>query len=204
MTRRRTPESVRFDIAHELGNLVMHSRGTDFATGKEGEREADRFAAKFLMPSASVNNYMPQDPTQEKVFELKRFYGISAMAMAVKAKTSRKLTEWSYRTMREKLVRAGYDKDEPNGRTAYEKTRVFEFLFDTQRTTRWTPAKLAQELCLPVDDLQSLTLRTVIGIVITTGHTVAGAVTGREVASPRLHAVKIELSGDTRRRSKSA
>ncbi|STC69151.1 transcriptional regulator [Corynebacterium pilosum] len=165
LTRRRTPEGVRFDIAHELGHLVLHSRGNNYAAGKEDEREADRFASEFLMPTASVRNYMPQDPTREQLFDHKRYYGVSAMAMAVKAKTTGKLTEWSFRSVRKRLVHAGFDVAEPGGLSSYEQSRVFTFLFSPERTQRWTPTKVAHELSLPIDDLQSLTLNTVLAPV---------------------------------------
>ncbi|SQG63374.1 transcriptional regulator [Corynebacterium renale] len=190
LTRRRTPEGVRFDIAHELGHLVLHSCGSDFAAGKEEEREADRFAAEFLMPTASVNNYMPQNPTKEQLIELKRFYGVSTMAMAVKAKATGKLTKWSYRTMKQSLADDGFDKGEPGGLSDYERSRVFTFLFSPERTQRWTPATVAEELCLPVEDLQRLTLNTVLGVVTDTGERLSHASDFAEHPKPQLRVVK--------------
>ncbi|SES13940.1 XRE family transcriptional regulator [Corynebacterium cystitidis] len=190
LTRRRTPEGVRFDIAHELGHLVMHSRGADYAAGKEEEREADRFAAEFLMPTASISNYMPQDPTEERLFELKRFYGVSAMAMAVKAKTTGKLTQWSYRSVRRRLISGGFDKGEPGGLSSYEQSRVFQFLFSPARTQRWTPATVAKDLCIPVEDLQSLTLNTVLGAVPAAKQESSYTVDPEEHSRPQLRIVK--------------
>lgn len=190
LTRRRTPEGVRFDIAHELGHLVLHSCGSDFAAGKEEEREADRFAAEFLMPTASVNNYMPQNPTKEQLIELKRFYGVSTMALAVKAKTTGKLTEWSYRTMKQSLVNDGFDKGEPGGLHEYERSRVFTFLFSPERTQRWTPATVAEELCLPVEDIQFFTLNTALGVVPTAEYEPSDFVSSDECRKPQLRVVE--------------
>ncbi len=42
-------DRVRFSLAHEIGHIVVHQLPTD-----DMEREADRFAAEFLMPESAV------------------------------------------------------------------------------------------------------------------------------------------------------
>ena len=42
---------MRFDAAHELGHLVLHSDDKNVLENmKDKEHEADRFASSFLMP----------------------------------------------------------------------------------------------------------------------------------------------------------
>ncbi|MFB8004769.1 helix-turn-helix domain-containing protein [Nocardia sp. NPDC056000] len=48
------PHRQRFDVAHELGHLVMHC---DAEPGhRVAELQADRFAAEFLLPSAQIGD----------------------------------------------------------------------------------------------------------------------------------------------------
>lgn len=52
----KSAERSRFDAAHELGHLVrdVYSMRHGQAHGPEMERQADAFAAAFLMPMTSV------------------------------------------------------------------------------------------------------------------------------------------------------
>lgn len=75
----------RFDLAHELGHLVMH-RHIDSAdiedkdVLKEIERQADRFAGAFLLPSGSFPNEV-FTPRLDAFVELKRRWKVSIQAM---------------------------------------------------------------------------------------------------------------------------
>lgn len=75
----------RFDVAHELGHLVMHrhietSEIQDRATLKEIERQADRFAGAFLLPKHSFPNEV-FSPRLDAFVELKRRWKVSVAAM---------------------------------------------------------------------------------------------------------------------------
>ena len=52
LNTRKSPEHSRFDAAHELGHLVLHKHGGP--SGMPAERQANEFAAAFLMPQADV------------------------------------------------------------------------------------------------------------------------------------------------------
>src|SRR5258708_40375904 len=47
-TAKGSTSRTRFDMAHELGHLVMHSKPTLELADRE--KQADRFAAAFLLP----------------------------------------------------------------------------------------------------------------------------------------------------------
>lgn len=75
----------RFDLAHELGHLVMHrhieqSEIQDRATLKEIERQADRFAGAFLLPRHSFPNEV-FSPRLDAFVDLKRRWKASVQAM---------------------------------------------------------------------------------------------------------------------------
>jgi Zn-dependent peptidase ImmA (M78 family)/DNA-binding XRE family transcriptional regulator len=75
----------RFDLAHELGHLVMH-RHIDSAEIedkdylKEIERQADRFAGAFLLPKHSFPNEV-FTPRLDAFVDLKRRWKVSIQAM---------------------------------------------------------------------------------------------------------------------------
>lgn len=159
--RRRTPEGVRFDLAHELGHLVMHSsKSKTFMMGVEEEREADRFASELLMPESGVLEYLPSHTKVDDILSVKVYFQVSAMALARKSLTAGRLTDWSYRQICSELTRRGYRTSEPGGATVHERSRVFGFVFSRDREQRLTPKIIADDLALPEEDVHALTLKT--------------------------------------------
>ncbi|WP_368660513.1 ImmA/IrrE family metallo-endopeptidase [Corynebacterium sp.] len=161
--RRRTPEGVRFDLAHELGHLVMHSCTTSsFTMDVEQEKEADRFASSFLIPDDSAIEFIPHNPSIEQILKLKEYFQVSAMAMTRKSYSVKRLSEWGYRQACSELSRRGFKTGEPNGSRFYERSRVFDFVYSGERSSRHTPQSIASELFLPVEDVHWLTFQTTL------------------------------------------
>lgn len=75
----------RFDAAHELGHLVLHS-GEDAGT-KEGEVQAHQFAAAFLMPSRDIRHELPHRPDWDELLALKAKWHVSLAALLKRAST---------------------------------------------------------------------------------------------------------------------
>lgn len=128
LSRLKTPERSRFDLAHELGHLVMHGStdGADERTDRELEREADVFAAELLMPESTVRALVPAAPSIEGVFAVKRAFGVSARAAARAAHDAGRLTEWGYRQLQIELSRRGFHDGEPGSSLQHERSRVFQ------------------------------------------------------------------------------
>lgn len=75
----------RFDLAHELGHLVMHrhidsAEIEDKAFLKEIERQADRFSGALLLPARSFPNEV-FTPKLDAFIDLKRRWRVSIQAM---------------------------------------------------------------------------------------------------------------------------
>jgi Zn-dependent peptidase ImmA (M78 family)/DNA-binding XRE family transcriptional regulator len=75
----------RFDLAHELGHLILHrwvkqSELLDKARLKAIEKEADRFAAAFLLPYTSFPNEV-YSPKLDAFVPLKQRWKVSIQAM---------------------------------------------------------------------------------------------------------------------------
>lgn len=86
---------TRFDVAHELGHLVMHS---DANPGSNDlEIEADRFASAFLMPKDTFMRECPRHLDWDHFLELKKRWHVSLAALIRRAKDLGCLSEASYR-----------------------------------------------------------------------------------------------------------
>lgn len=104
----------RFDVAHELGHLVMH---TDAEPGnKTIEAQAHAFAAELLMPKAHIFHELPTRMDQVgwmKLKELKENWGVSMQALLHRAKSLGRLSEASYRNAMVKIAKHGWRVKEP-------------------------------------------------------------------------------------------
>ena len=74
----------RFTLAHELGHLVMHDEV--IPGDKDQEREADRFAAEFLLPKDIIKYEIPNRIDISKYELLSQRWGVSVEALLYRAK----------------------------------------------------------------------------------------------------------------------
>ena len=73
-------DRIRWTLAHEIGHLTLHREdATD-----DMEREADAFAAEFLMPEALIKPELA-NLTLGKAVDLKREWGVSVAALIQRA-----------------------------------------------------------------------------------------------------------------------
>lgn len=86
----------RFDLAHEIGHLVLHrhiQRTTDSARHKLMEQQAHRFAGAFLLPAETFASEVRVPPTLDDLLLLKRRWGVSAAAIIMRLKALEMLDE---------------------------------------------------------------------------------------------------------------
>lgn len=150
----KTGERGRFDGAHELGHLVLHGSDRPL-TGPEAEREANQFASAFLMPRADVIARMPSGAQVDQIIEAKSIWKVSAMALTYRLHDLGVLTDWQYRSNCRQLAQLGYRKDEPGG-IVRETSQVLTKVFRKLRQTGISPARVADELHIPVSELNQL------------------------------------------------
>lgn len=75
-----------YNLAHELGHLVMH-RGTRRDPGtRTVEAQAHRFAGAFLGPKKAIRSQLPTDLDWGRYLQLKRTWGLSMAALVRRAK----------------------------------------------------------------------------------------------------------------------
>lgn len=106
-------DRLRFNVAHELGHLLLHK--VRYAPNKNREREADEFAAEFTTPAAGIRtDFTPQPVTLERLGEMKTQWGISIAALARRAFQLGFITERRYRYLFQQINSRGWRMKEPS------------------------------------------------------------------------------------------
>lgn len=164
----KTAERVRFDMAHELGHLVLHSRVTD--TGRDLEKEADRFAAEFLMPARAIHRDMRPYADVAEIIRLKRQYRVSALAMNYRGGELGILKEWGQRQNYVELTQLGYRASEPDG-LELDRSRIIPFVLGRLREKGFSMAQFAAEAGVTLQDLNGFLFGEVLAPVAPTHRT---------------------------------
>jgi Zn-dependent peptidase ImmA (M78 family) len=160
VNRSKSGERGRFDVAHELGHLVLHRRGVPH--GREAERDADAFASAFLMPKETVIPVAPRAPRIKQLLQLKANWKVSAAALARRLKDLNLVTEWQYQTLCVELSRLGYrSAPEPDG-VEQEVSQLLPKAFAVLREKGVDPAKLSELVGLLPSELAALTFGYVL------------------------------------------
>ncbi|PPI56257.1 ImmA/IrrE family metallo-endopeptidase [Rathayibacter toxicus] len=104
----------RFDVAHEIGHLIMHHDAEP--GGKVAEEQANRFAAEFLMPAEEIGPYLPTTTAGRgwvKLAELKEHWGVSLAALLYRARTLGVMGDVTYRNAMIRMSQKGWRRAEP-------------------------------------------------------------------------------------------
>jgi len=101
----------RFDVAHELGHLVLHA---DAEPGtRRAEEQANRFAAELLLPAEAVRGELPSRADWRALAELRERWGASMGALLYRARTLGVLRETAYRNATRAMAARGWRRREP-------------------------------------------------------------------------------------------
>jgi len=134
---------IHFDIAHELGHILMHEWSEDIEMllkneFKERENEANLFASAFLLPKDTFYYDVKQRPNSIPYYtELKKKWKVSIAAMIRRAYALEVISYQEYQNMIRELQRRGLKKKEP--------------LDDTLITAKPTLLKTAIQMLLDED-----------------------------------------------------
>src|SRR5690625_1822399 len=109
-----------FDLAHELGHLLMHYKVEftmqDKDSYKDLEKAANKFAAEFLLPREEFINdlsLVDKKSSPDAYLELKKKWLVSIQAMAVRAMNLELITYLQYMYFFKSINRKGYKYEEP-------------------------------------------------------------------------------------------
>lgn len=98
----------RLTVAHEMAHLCLHT--TD--VGEDIEREANLFAAEFLMPAEMIRSDL-RNLSLGRLVDLKRIWGVSVQALIERARHLGVLTAEQRTLFYKQLSHRGWRKREP-------------------------------------------------------------------------------------------
>ncbi|MFI7592813.1 XRE family transcriptional regulator [Micromonospora sp. NPDC049359] len=147
----------RFDIAHELGHLVMHA---DSEPGsKIVEDQAHRFAAEFLMPAAGIIEDLPAKVDWQQLFVLKERWGVSLQAVLMRCRQLKVMTESTYQRAMVALSSNGWRRQEPGEGTAPELPSLLPKSIDLLESAGYSTQTLAAQGRIPIFIFDAATSR---------------------------------------------
>ncbi|MEU1298945.1 helix-turn-helix domain-containing protein [Streptomyces shenzhenensis] len=139
----------RFDLAHELGHLVMH---TDAEPGSAKiESQADRFAAEFLMPREQISELLPAKADWGQLQRLKEVWGVSLQALLYRSRALGEMSEVTYRNAMMFLSSKGWRRQEPGVMPVLEQPSLLPGSVALLESSGVDPWELAEESRVPLD-----------------------------------------------------
>ncbi|CCH33170.1 XRE family transcriptional regulator [Actinosynnema sp. NPDC047251] len=150
----------RFDVAHELGHLVMH--GDAEPGGRGVEDQAHRFAAELLMPAEQVRDLLPASmggavwPTLAR---LKEQWGVSLQALLYRARWLGRLGDVSYRNAMATISARGWRRSEPGLVTVMEQPSLLARAVQLLASEGIGQEALVEQCRVPADLFRTVTAR---------------------------------------------
>lgn len=145
----------RMDAAHELGHLVMHH---DAEPGRQSiEREAQRFAAAFLLPRESLAKELPRSLRWDAYMSLKQRWRVSMAALLYRARTLGMLSADGYQRAQVQMSMRGWHEHEPVDLGLPEQPTLVQKSLALMEARRGLGVRdIARLLHVPTRDLEAL------------------------------------------------
>ena len=140
---------LRFDIAHEIGHLVMHQKQSRPAELETAEAQANRFASAFLLPRKAFIRAWPRGRRLDwqAIFQMKRVWKASAQAILRRAFDLALIDAAQYRGGCIYISKQGFRKSEPCEPAEVETPEVLrDALIQLQKVTGLLPKDVARQL----------------------------------------------------------
>jgi Zn-dependent peptidase ImmA (M78 family)/DNA-binding XRE family transcriptional regulator len=161
-TDKGTPARWRFDVAHELGHIILHAKVPPELLGKPEyfkriEDQAHRFAAAFLLPLGSFGDDL-YGANLDNFRSLKLKWKTSIAMMIVRARDGGLISEETERRLWINYSRRGWRKAEPHDDTMdIEEPRLLRRSFDLVLDKgSQTPEDVLSRLALTGGDVETL------------------------------------------------
>lgn len=146
---KESPTRMRFDIAHEVAHGVLHRSGIPMDHG-EKEQQADYFASALLLPKRSFAREfwgLGRHWDWPQLFELKQRWGVSVVAMIVRAYQLGLIDAAEYRRRCKLMSKRGWFRSPEPVEPEFEVPQLFGIAFDRfQDETGKSVAGIAADL----------------------------------------------------------
>jgi Zn-dependent peptidase ImmA (M78 family)/transcriptional regulator with XRE-family HTH domain len=138
---------LRFNVAHELGHLVMHQspRGSVATI----EDEADKFASSFLMPADALCSEIERPVTLTGLMQLRDRWGVSVQALIHRARDLDLLSERQATDLYHQATVRGWRNEDPSGR-APEQPRALRKMVEMVYGDAEPARRLADDMAWPL------------------------------------------------------
>lgn len=151
----------RFDLAHELGHLVLHryiSRPTERERHNLLEKQAHRFAGAFLLPAESFATEVRIPPTLDDLLILKHRWGVSAAAIIMRLRALNMLSEdGALILFKRRSARWGAKSEPGDGDRAPEQPRLLRRTIDLLVDENVMPlSAIPRHIGLAATDIEAL------------------------------------------------
>lgn len=150
----------RFDLAHEIGHIVLHKGISTFDINhiKEIEAQANFFAGCLLIPEESLSVELHRYASLENMLSLKRKWKVSVAAIIYRADQLGLLSESEVLRLRKSYSARGWSKgelydDERGPEQVRLIPRAISALLDAKIKTKM---EIAQDLMVPRKELEKL------------------------------------------------
>lgn len=153
----RTAERCRFDLAHELGHLVMHKHG--IIEGIHVEQEANAFASAFLMPRRSLLANPLRIPSLKSILSKKEIWQVSAAALTYRYNKLGIITDWNATSIYKQLAQRGRN-NEPNP-IPHESSLLLDKVFQALTQENFDLSKLTNDLSIQLIEVNNLTFNLI-------------------------------------------
>lgn len=176
-SEKESPTRLRFDMAHEIGHLVMHQDGKSIEH-EELESQAHRFGSAFLLPRKAFLREFPRGRRLDwqGIFAIKRRWNVSAQAILRRARDLEIIDAAQYRSGNIFISKQGYKRKEPYEPAESEKPEMLRTaLIALQQSKGMLPKDVAHKLGiqpillgkllgLPIPDLKEADARMVVNL----------------------------------------
>ncbi|GAA1286449.1 XRE family transcriptional regulator [Pseudonocardia aurantiaca] len=148
----------RWDVAHELGHLVMHA---DAEPGnRDAEEQANRFAAELLLPEAEIAPLLPNRPGWRHLQSLKEEWGVSLQALLFRSRRLGVMPEQAYKSAMTTVSARGWRRQEPGRSVLVEQPSLLPRAVEVLAQVNVDDRQLADECRVPLDLFRLATSRT--------------------------------------------
>ena len=155
----KSAERSRMDAAHELGHLVLHSKGGS-QRNRRAEQEAQQFGACFLIPRRSVLARVMPGATLQDIIKAKHYWTVSAASLTYRLHEVGLLTRYQYSRTFIEIGRRNYRTIEPD-EAPRDTSQVLEKVFGRLKEQGITITRVADALSVHPSEVRKLLLRIV-------------------------------------------
>jgi Zn-dependent peptidase ImmA (M78 family)/transcriptional regulator with XRE-family HTH domain len=146
----------RFTISHELGHLMMHIpfEFNDINSQRDFEKEANMFAAEFLMPELEIRkdlNYL----TYSKLSLLKEYWKTSKSSIVFRAHQLGCITSDKYKYLQIELSRQGERRKEKVDVKFYSPGLLYKIVDFFMTELQYSTVDLCDYLSISIKDFQN-------------------------------------------------